>query len=47
MMDRNAQVTGRGQGIDPLFMPGDGHWMNMNAGLGRMQNAPPNSITKL
>ncbi|KAF5385659.1 hypothetical protein D9757_005461 [Collybiopsis confluens] len=47
MMDRNAQVTGRGQGIDPLFAQGD-TWLNMNPNRGPMMpNVSPNSITKL
>ncbi|KAE9400457.1 hypothetical protein BT96DRAFT_819231 [Gymnopus androsaceus JB14] len=48
MMDRNAQVTGHGPGIEPLFMPPDGQWPSpIPNRLYAMQNAPPNSITKL
>lgn len=47
-MDRNAQVTGRGPGIDPLFMHAEGQWAGPGPNrLFAMQNAPSNSITKL
>ncbi|KAJ3997569.1 hypothetical protein F5050DRAFT_1798982 [Lentinula boryana] len=48
MMDRNAQVTGRGPGIDPLFIQGDSQWLSSNPNRAHiMQNTLPNSITKL
>ncbi|KAJ3791288.1 hypothetical protein GGU11DRAFT_576893 [Lentinula aff. detonsa] len=48
MMDRNAQVTGRGPGIDPLFIQGDSQWLSSNPNRAHiMQNTLPSSITKL
>ncbi|KAJ3822855.1 hypothetical protein F5880DRAFT_1655644 [Lentinula raphanica] len=47
MMDRNAQITGRGPSIDPLFMQGEGsQWPHLNR-THILPNSPPNSITKL
>ncbi|KAJ4482130.1 hypothetical protein J3R30DRAFT_3456588 [Lentinula aciculospora] len=48
MIDHNAQVTGRGPGIDSMFVPGDSQWPSFNLSRAHpMQNASPNSITKL